>query len=60
MSEKSTLLPDTRVIHERLTANARERHILRGLLRLRLRQEQWARQQPAAGPQNDSRREASP
>jgi hypothetical protein len=60
MSEPSTLLPNASVLYERLTENARERHILRGLLRLRIRQEQWAKQRQGAGPERDGRREVQP
>ncbi len=36
MPDCSSLLPPARVIHERLTRNQRERHLLRALLRLTL------------------------
>jgi hypothetical protein len=44
MADETTLVPPRAVICERLTSNARERQVLRTLLRLSVRQEQWSRQ----------------
>jgi hypothetical protein len=51
MSIDTVLLPDLDVIHARLTSNAQERRLLRDILRLRVREQEWARrQEQATGP----------
>jgi hypothetical protein len=45
MNTDNALLPPLAVINERLTHNARERYILGALLKLQVRQQEWAREQ---------------
>jgi hypothetical protein len=48
------VLPKLSVIHERLTVNQRERHVLRTLERLRLRVERWKAEASRPTPPNSS------
>jgi hypothetical protein len=57
MPEPTTLLPPLREIQKRLTANERERRLLRALERLALRGEEYDR---AVGPTRDADCQTAP
>jgi hypothetical protein len=57
MTDPKPLLPPAHVVHERLTRNQRERHILRTLLRLIVETDQDAERTPSQAGQQAPGRE---